>query len=149
MELVSLATGVSERLASLKPRKPALPPRSASRPSSPIRPSPRVGLSKSAMPWLNRSRDFDAAVADSSFSPKALEGYAHSSRYLLTPNPRPALNRSCHILSSRERSFQRRRLDPNEAITLIFLSRSIDERGARQQCITELRRLLADCLAPH
>jgi predicted RND superfamily exporter protein len=92
------------------------------------------------------TKDFDAALAESSFSPQAYDPYRTFLKILLTQRQPPGIEALEDYPQIATTFFPKDSGSvPTQAITLVFLGRSIDESGARRQTITELRRLLADC----
>jgi preprotein translocase subunit SecF len=91
--------------------------------------------------------DFDAALADTSFSVEAYEPYRTFLTILLTPTSAPGITDLLPYRQLAETFLPRQAFagqPPTEAITLVFLNQSMDNRLTRENCIAELRALLKD-----
>ena len=90
--------------------------------------------------------DFDAAVAQSSFDPKAYDGYRAFLRILLTPTRVPGVadlapyaSLAGYLPAARALAGAGR----DEAITLVFLNRPMDAQADREALVGSIRGLLA------
>jgi len=90
--------------------------------------------------------DFRSALADNGFAPEAFSDYAKFLHLLLTRESAPTIG---DLLSYRRMAetvlpaAAFRGVTPNEAITLVFFSRSLDrDRGARDETIAAVREAL-------
>lgn len=90
--------------------------------------------------------DFRSALADNGFAPDAFNDYAKFLRVLLTRKSAPSFHDLLSYRRIAETVLPASALQgeaPREAITLVFVSRSLDyDREARDQTITSIRQAL-------
>jgi predicted RND superfamily exporter protein len=148
-ELLATAHRVRERLATPGPRGAGV---SGAYGLATLLPDPAVARSRrAAVAPAEVDRviaDFRDVVAQSAFRPDAFEPYVGFLRHLLTRSEPPGLG---DVLSRPElaktvlaEDAVAGRDPPTEAMTLVFLDRSIDDAAARAQAVSAIRAALAD-----
>ncbi len=87
--------------------------------------------------------DFRTAIADSPFDPKAFEPYQGFLLELFRPKPPPTLD-TLRQYPSLARNFLPKSPDVHEALTIIFIDHSLEQRSDRTRTIDSIRHVLSD-----
>jgi predicted RND superfamily exporter protein len=147
-KLLALAHRVDERLASPAAKTVGV---AATFSLATLLPDPAVvskRLDRVGAAYAQRvTADFDSAVAQSSFNAKSLESYRRFLTILLTPASAPGVHELVPYTQLSKTFLPRQPgsgAAPTEAITLVFLRQTLDQRDARQSCIANVRSLLKD-----
>jgi predicted RND superfamily exporter protein len=143
-DLVSLAHDVESRLKSDANRPAGV---SSVLGISSLLPDPRlVERRKLAVSPEEANRilaDFHSAIADSMFDPKAFEPYEGFLKELFREKPAPTIA-TLREYPSLARNFLPISPDIHEAISIVFVDHSLDERADRARTIDSIRAVLSD-----